>query len=65
MNRTRDEADITDGKILDSAIRDLQDRIDRTKDEDALKGLYDRLFKAIALRRKTTSQRKGRGFDLG
>jgi hypothetical protein len=65
MNRTRDDADITDERILDMAVRDLQTRIERTKDEDALKGLYDRLFKALALRRKSAPQRKGRGFDLG
>ena len=64
MCRNPTPSDLTDASILETAIRDIQDRIERTKDEEDLKWLYDRLFKAIALRRKTTNTRKGRGFDL-
>jgi hypothetical protein len=66
MIRGNDEQ-FTDERVLDTALRDLQARIERAKDRDKseLKWLYDSLFKALALRRKTAPQRKGRGFDLG
>lgn len=66
MIRGNDEQ-FTDERVLDNALRDLQARIERAKDRDKseLKWLYDSLFKALALRRKTAPQRKGRGFDLG
>lgn len=50
--------------ILDAVIADLRKTIEETKDPDEKAKYYDRLLKAIEMRRKETGGKKGRGFAL-
>ena len=51
-------------EILDEIIQDLRKCITDTKDPDEKAKYYDRLLKALAMRRKDSGGKKGRGFDL-
>lgn len=59
-------SDINESEILDDIITEMRQRLQATDlDGDERNRLYDRLMKAISLRRKERGGRKGRGFDLG
>ena len=54
----------TDNDILDRMIEDLDKLARDTKDPDEKAKYYDRLLKGLAMRRKDSAGKKGRGFDL-
>ena len=54
-----------DGEILDRIVEELRERIAKTKDEAMWIKLHDRLLKALSMRARQRSSRRGKGFKLG
>jgi hypothetical protein len=50
--------------VLDEIILELRECVKATQDPDEKAKYYDRLLKALGMRRKDGSGKKGRGFDL-
>lgn len=55
---------LDDGEILDSTIQDLRDELSKQKDFALRLKLTDRLLKALSLKAKVTTRRRGKGFKL-
>ena len=60
----REPAPSDDVTILNEIIADIRARIKEDIDPDERNKLYDRLLKAVGMRRKESGGKKGRGFDL-
>jgi len=53
-----------DNAVLDEIIVELRACVKATTDPDEKAKYYDRLLKALQMRRKDGGSKKGRGFDI-